>query len=72
MRCAKGFFAISLLLVMAACSHVHPAGVAMTPNPLPPPGYRAVCASKPLPFNAFVTSCAPAAGEQVAIVRAKG
>ena len=72
MRCAKAVLAISLLLLVTACGHVHPAGVALAPNPPPPPGYRAVCSSVPLPFNAFITSCTPAAGEQVAVVQAKG
>jgi hypothetical protein len=72
MRCCKAFLAVSLLLVVTACSHVHTAGIAYTPNPPPPPGYRAVCGSTPLPFNAFVTACAPAASETVAVVRAKG
>jgi len=72
MRCAKAVLAISLLLSVAACGHVHPAGVALAPNPPPPPGYRAVCSSTPLPFNAFITSCTPAAGERVAVVQAKG
>jgi hypothetical protein len=44
----------------------------MEPNPPPPPGYRAVCGSTPLPFNAFTTNCAPAAGQAVAVVQAKG
>ena len=72
MRCAKAVLAVSLLLPVAACGHVHPAGVALAPNPPPPPGYRAVCSSTPLPFNAFITSCTPAAGERVAVVQAKG
>jgi hypothetical protein len=72
MRCCKAVLAISLCLLAAACSHSHLAGVALTPNPPPPPGYRAVCSSTALPLNAFTTSCVPAAGERVAVVRAKG
>jgi hypothetical protein len=72
MRFCKALLAISLLLSVTACSHVHVAGVAMEPNPPPPPGYRAVCGSTPLPFNAFTTNCAPAAGQAVAVVQAKG
>jgi hypothetical protein len=64
--------AISLLLLTAACGHVHPADVAMAPNPPPPPGFRATCGSLPLPFNAFITACSPAQGEEVAVVQAKG
>jgi hypothetical protein len=44
----------------------------MEPNPPPPPGYKAVCGSTPLPFNAFITGCWPTTGEQVAVVQAKG
>ena len=72
MRCCKAVLAFSLLLSLAACSHVHTAGVALAPNPPPPPGYRAACSSTPLPFNAFVTGCTPAASEAVAVVQAKG
>ena len=72
MRCCKAVLAVSLLLLVTACAYVHPAGVALAPNPPPPPGFRAVCSSTPLPFNAFVTGCTPAAGERVAVVRAKG
>jgi hypothetical protein len=72
MRCCKVILAILLVLPAAACSHVHFAETAVGPNPPPPPGYRAVCSSTPLPFNAFISSCTPAAGEQVAVVRAKG
>jgi hypothetical protein len=73
MRCCKAVFAILLLLPAAACSYSHPAGVAETPNPLPPPGYRAVCGSTPLPFNAYQTRCEPGVGaEERVVVRAKG
>jgi hypothetical protein len=71
MRVCKAISAISLLLLVAACSHAHPAGVAYEPNPSPPPGYRVVCTSTPLLLNAYITNCIPAAGEQVAVVRAK-
>ena len=72
MRFCKALLAVSLLLGVTACSSVHTAGVAFEPNPPPPPGFRAVCGSMPLPLNAFITGCAPAAGETVAVVRAKG
>jgi hypothetical protein len=72
MRFCKALLAVPLLLSVTACSHVHTAGVAMVPNPAPPPGFRAVCGSTPLPFNAFVTGCTPAVGETVAVVQAKG
>jgi hypothetical protein len=72
MRCCKAVLAISLLYLTTACSGVHSAGTAYEPNPSPPPGYRAACASTPLPFNAFVTSCTPAAAEERVVVRAKG
>jgi Spy/CpxP family protein refolding chaperone len=72
MRCFKAALAISALVLTAACSHVHFADVAYAPNPPPPPGYKAVCSSTGLPLNAFITSCVPAAGEQVVAVRAKG
>jgi hypothetical protein len=72
MRVCKALLATSLLLFVTACSHVHVAGVAQTPNPPPPPGFAATCASRPLPFNAFITGCAPAARDQVTVVRAKG
>ena len=72
MRFCKPILALSLLLLTAACGHIHPAGVAMAPNPAPPPGYRATCSSVPLPFNAFITGCAPTQGEAVAVVQAKG
>jgi hypothetical protein len=72
MRFCKALLAISLLLGVTACSTVHTAGVALAPNPPPPPGFRAACSSTPLPFNAFVTGCTPAAGTTVAVVRAKG
>ena len=72
MRCCKAALAMSLLALLSACGHVHPAGVAMEPNPPPPSGYRAVCSSTPLPFNAFITNCTPAAAESAAVVQAKG
>jgi hypothetical protein len=72
MRFCKALLAISLLLGVTACSNVHTAGTALMPNPPPPPGFRAVCSSTPLPFNAFVTGCTPAAGEPIAVVQAKG
>ena len=72
MRLCKPLLAISLLLLTAACGHIHPADVAMAPNPPPPPGYRAACTSVPLPFNAFISGCTPMEGEQVAVVQAKG
>ena len=72
MRFCKALLATSLLLSVTACSTVHTAGVAYAPNPPPPPGFRAVCGSTPLPFNAFVTGCTPAAGERVTVVQAKG
>jgi len=72
MRCFKAVLAMSLLAVLTACANVHAGGVALEPNPPPPPGYRAVCASTPLPLNAFITNCTPTAGEHVAVVRAKG
>jgi hypothetical protein len=72
MRFCKPLLALSLMLLTAACGHIHPADVAMAPNPEPPPGYRATCSSVPLPFNAFITGCAPAQGEEVAVVQAKG
>jgi hypothetical protein len=72
MRFCKALLAISLLLGVTACSNVHMAGVAYEPNPPPPPGFRAVCGSTPLPFNAFITGCTPAASETVAVVQAKG
>ena len=71
-RCTKVTLGLMSLLTLAACGHVHPAGVAMAPNPPPPPGYRASCSSLPLPFNGFITACTPAQSEQVAIVHAKG
>jgi hypothetical protein len=72
MRYGKAVLAISLLLIVSACGHVHPADVAWAPNPPPPPGYRAVCSSTPLPFNGFITNCTPTAAERTAVVRAKG
>jgi hypothetical protein len=72
MRCCKPILAILLLMLTAACSHFHVADVAMTPNPPPPPGFRAACASLPLPLNAFTTACKPVQGESVAVVQAKG
>ena len=72
MRFCKALLAVSLLLGVTACSTVHTAGVAFEPNPPPPPGFRAVCASTPLPLNAFVTGCSPAAAEAVTVVQAKG
>jgi hypothetical protein len=72
MRFCKPLLAIALLLLTTACGHIHTANVAMEPNPPPPPGYRASCASLPLPLNAFITGCAPMEGEQVAVVAAKG
>jgi hypothetical protein len=72
MRCCKTLFALSVLLLAAACSHAHPAGVAMAPNPPPPPGFRAVCSSIGLPLNAVMTKCTPAEAETVVAVRAKG
>jgi hypothetical protein len=72
MRLCKPLLAISLLLLATACGHIHSADVAMAPNPLPPPGYRATCSSIPLPFNAFMTGCTPIEGEQVAVVEARG
>jgi hypothetical protein len=72
MRLCKPILAISLLLLTAACGHIHTADVAMAPNPPPPPGYRATCSSLPLPLNAFITGCAATEGEQVAVVQAKG
>jgi hypothetical protein len=72
MRCCKAFVALSFLLLTAACGHVHPGGVAMAPNPSPPPGYRASCSSLPLPLNAFITACKATEGEAVAVVQAKG
>jgi hypothetical protein len=67
MRCCKPLLAISLLLLTAACGHVHPADVAMAPNPAPPPGYRVACSSHPLPLNAFITACKPVEGAPVAV-----
>jgi hypothetical protein len=72
MRLCKPVLAISLMLLTAACGHIHPAEVAMAPNPPPPSGFRASCGSLPLPFNGFITGCAPVQGEQVAVVQAKG
>ena len=72
MRCRKAILAISLLLPVTACSHIHTAGVAYEPNPVPPPGYRAACTSLALPFNAFTTGCAPATAQQTAVVQVKG
>ena len=72
MRLFKPLVALALLLLTAACGHIHPADVTMAPNPVPPPGYRATCSSIPLPFNAFITGCTPIEGEQVAVVEARG
>ena len=44
----------------------------LSPNPSPPPGYRASCSSLPLPLNAFITACKATEGEAVAVVQAKG
>jgi hypothetical protein len=71
LRYVKLAVCLVFLSSLAACGHVHPADVAMAPNPPPPPGYRASCSSLPLPFNAFITACTPAQSEQVAIVHAK-
>ena len=73
MRCCKAVLAILLLGALAACGNTHAAGVALTPNPPPPPGYLAVCTSTPLPFNAFISNCTPAqVREERVVVRAKG
>jgi hypothetical protein len=73
MSYVKAVLAVALVVLVAACGHIHPAGVAFEPNPPPPPGFRAVCSSVPLPFNAYMTGCAPAGGaEEAVVVRAKG
>ena len=70
-RYIKASLWLLFLSPLSACGHVHPAGVALAPNPPAPAGYRASCSSLPLPFNGFITACAPAQSEQVAVVHAK-
>ena len=75
MRCCKALLAISLCMLAAACGHIHPASVALEPNPPPPPDYAAVCGSLPLPLNNFITGCLPtqaAPAAQTAVVEARG
>ncbi len=60
---------------LGGCSTTHPAGVAQSPNPPAPPGYRVVCDSRPTILNGFNTSCEPVRGravEERVVVRAKG
>ncbi len=72
MRWFKAALTCSIFLLTTACGHVHTADVASSPNPPPPPGYRAVCSSTPLLLNAFITGCTPVQAEQVTVVQAKG
>jgi hypothetical protein len=71
-RCVKATVGVLSLSSLAACGHIHPADVAMEPNPPAPPGYQASCSSLSLPLNAFITSCAPDGSGRVAVVQAKG
>ncbi|MFL5146078.1 MAG: hypothetical protein ACJ8DP_22435 [Microvirga sp.] len=61
--------------VLGACSTSHLAGVAQSPNPPAPPGYRVVCSSVPTVLNGYTTYCTPVLApviEERVIVRAKG
>ena len=58
-RPLKAAAATALLLASGACSTTHFGGVAETPNPAPPPGYRVVCSSVPTILNGFTTLCLP-------------
>ena len=60
---------------LGACSTSHVAGVAQSPNPAPPPGYRVVCSSVPTVLNGYTTSCTPVQApviERRTVIRAKG
>ena len=61
--------------VLGACSTSHIGGMALSPNPAPPPGYRVVCSSVPTILNGYNTYCQPILGpviEERVIVQAKG
>ena len=68
--------------VLGACSTAHVGGVALSPNPAPPPGYRVVCSSVPpilsfipTPLDGYHSHCAPVRApviERRTVIRAKG
>ena len=67
--------ALAFASFVGACSTSHIGGVAMSPNPAPPPGYKVVCASHPTILNGFTTYCEPVIGpviEERVVVQAKG
>ena len=61
--------------VLGGCSTTHFAGIAQSPNPPPPPGYRVVCESTPTILTSYTTDCVPVQArviEERVVVRAKG
>jgi hypothetical protein len=75
-RSLKAALALALASpCLGACSTSHVGGVALSPNPAPPPGYRVVCSSVPTILNGYTTFCTPVlapAIEKRVVVRAKG
>lgn len=74
-RFLKTASALALASLLGACSTSHIGGVALSPNPAPPPGYRVVCSSFPTVLNGYTTYCQPVIGpviEERVIVQAKG
>jgi hypothetical protein len=43
-------------LLLSGCSHA-PIVAVRHPNPPPPPGYKVICSTSPIPIAAAVTSC---------------
>jgi hypothetical protein len=75
-RSIKTAFVLALASpALGACSTSHTGGVAQSPNPAPPPGYRVACTSVPTILNGYTTYCEPVLSpviDERIILRTKG
>ncbi|MBE7204090.1 MAG: hypothetical protein INR70_40725 [Parafilimonas terrae] len=63
---------VALLLATAASACAPNPIIARDPVPAPGPTDVYACDSRPLPVNAFITSCRPAPASPQVVLRARG